>query len=60
MVYEEERMSEYVKRDEVLKILYECIEYVEVDESDYALVNYRKAKEQIIQLDGVGDKDAIS
>ena len=53
-------MSEYVKRDEVLKILYECIEYVEVDESDYALVNYRKAKEQIIQLDGVGDKDAIS
>lgn len=43
-------MSKYVSMEDVLRILYECIEYVEVDESDYALVNYHKAKEMILRL----------
>lgn len=43
-------MSKYVNVEDVLRILYECIAYVEVDESDYALVDYHKAKEMILRL----------
>lgn len=48
-----ENMSVYVKKADVMQILYECITVPEVDESDHALVDYRKAKEKMLDLDEI-------
>ena len=37
-------------KEQVLKILYECVACPEVDEDDRALVDYRKAKELIAAI----------
>lgn len=39
-----------VDKEEVLKILYECITNPEVDEDDEALVDYRQAKLMIMGI----------
>ncbi len=41
---------------DVLQILADCIEVTEVDESDTAMVNYRKARTQIMKLGGKDGK----
>ena len=38
------------EKDEVLKILHECITHPEVDEDDEALVDYRQAKLMIMGI----------
>ena len=40
------------EKDEVLKILHECITHPEVDEDDEALVDYRQAKLMIMGILG--------
>lgn len=39
----------YVPKAKLLEILHECIVMPELDDADYALVDYRKAKKKIMQ-----------
>ena len=50
-------MSVYVKKNDVMDILFESIDFPEVDESDQALVNYELAKVKIMALPEVSISD---